>query len=87
MRSPVLNGDIATCTDTATSTSNVLINNRSVCTVITSAAVGAILGPGSPKVRVNNAVISVNGDSVAPHGDTVHGTATMVATSVKVFVP
>jgi len=87
LRRPVLNGDPASCLDTATSTSNVLINQRSACTVLTSAAVGAILGPGSPKVKVNNSIISVDGDAVAPHGDTVHGNAILRASSIKVLVP
>ena len=42
---------------------------------------GIITGPGVPSVVVNGSSISVIGDSVAPHGDEPHASATMVGGS------
>ncbi len=46
---------------------------------------GIIIGPGVPSVVVNGAAVSVKGDSVAPHGDNPHASATMVESSGTVI--
>ena len=46
---------------------------------------GTITGPGVPSVVVNGVTISVKGDSVAPHGDNPHASATMVGSSNTVI--
>ncbi len=49
------------------------------------ASAGVITGPGAPSVRVNNIIASVQGDGVAPHGETPHAAATIANGSTSVF--
>ncbi len=51
----------------------------------TDTAGGTITSPGFPTVNVNGSIISILGDSVAPHGDSPHNSATMVESSSTVF--
>jgi len=45
---------------------------------------GTITGPGASSVFVNGSKVSLQGDSVAPHGDPPHRSATMVESSSTV---
>lgn len=47
---------------------------------------GGIILTGSVNVRVNGFPVALNGAAVAPHGDSPHNAATMIATTGKVFV-
>lgn len=46
---------------------------------------GTITGPGVTSVVVNGSPVSVKGDSVAPHGDDPHASATMIGSSGTVI--
>lgn len=46
---------------------------------------GAIAGPGAPKVRIEGSIASTIKDGVGPHGETPHTKATIETGSTKVF--
>ena len=46
---------------------------------------GTILGGGQSTVRVNGALVAVLGDAVAPHGEGLHASATLVSASGTVY--
>ena len=54
-------------------------------TIGKSTAGGPIIGPGAPTVLVNGTPVSVLGDAVTPHGDSVHASAKIVSSSFTVL--
>tara|TARA_Y100000389_G_C17173572_1_gene370384 strand:+ start:256 stop:528 length:273 start_codon:yes stop_codon:yes gene_type:complete len=46
---------------------------------------GVITGPGVPNILVEGSPISVIGDTIAPHGEAPHTTATVLTGSPTVF--
>ena len=56
-----------------------------VTRVLSDNAVGTILGPGAPTVKTEGQSTSVINDSVSPHGDPPHVSATIVSASSTVF--
>ena len=50
-----------------------------------SVAGGVITGPGAPTVLVNGSPVSTLGDTVTPHGDPPHSSATIIKSSTTVF--
>lgn len=46
---------------------------------------GAIAGPGAPKVYIEGSIASTINDEVGPHGETPHTKATIATGSTKVF--
>lgn len=48
--------------------------------------IGAITGPGAPKVMINSIVSSVVGDSVSAHGEAPHTAPTIATGSAVVFM-
>lgn len=59
---------------------------KGVSRVGVDTAGGLITGPGATKVFVEGSKASLNGDAVASHGSSPHSSATMVATTTKVFI-
>ncbi len=77
--------DLATCGHAASGSSNVFINSRGASRVGKDVAGGVILGPGAPRVLVNNFPLSLNGDAVAGHGQNEHAGPTMTGGSTNVL--
>ena len=50
-----------------------------------SVAGGVIIGPGAPTVLVNGSAVSTLGDTVTPHGDPPHSSATIISSSKTVL--
>jgi|LauGreDrversion4_2_1035121.scaffolds.fasta_scaffold412871_2 uncharacterized Zn-binding protein involved in type VI secretion len=54
------------------------------CRLTDLVQIGAIVGPGAPKVMIQNLVASTIGDEVGPHGEAPHTKATIATGSKKV---
>ncbi len=61
------------------------IGNNKVARVSASTAGGSITGPGAATAFFDGNNISLNGDGVAPHGDSPHDAATVVASNNTTF--
>ena len=59
---------------------SVYIGGLLVARVLESTAGGVISGPGATKAMIDGKKISLNGDSVIPHGISLHASATVIAT-------
>jgi uncharacterized Zn-binding protein involved in type VI secretion len=57
------------------------INNLQVARVGVSTAGGVILGTGAATVTFLGSKVSLDGDSVAPHGSAPHASPTVIATN------
>ena len=74
---PVITGSRASCGDAAIGNPTVTVEGAAVCVVGESIAGGLIGGPGATKVFIAGRPMSVQFDSVAPHGDSPHNSAIM----------
>ncbi|HSN97270.1 MAG TPA: hypothetical protein VLS89_03195, partial [Candidatus Nanopelagicales bacterium] len=86
MRPVERQGDAATCGHPNTGSSDVFVNDRGATRVGVDSAGGSITGPGAPRVLVNGAPFSLQGDSIAPHGPAPHQAPKTSNPSQNVFV-
>lgn len=77
-------GVASTCGHPQTGSKKVTVFGKGVSRVGSDFAGGSILGPGVPKVTVEGFVVSVAGDSIAPHGKNKHKYSKTVSTQTKV---
>jgi len=77
LRIPVISGSRASCGDAAVGNPVVTVEGIPVCIVGESIAGGIIAGPGATRVFISGRPMSVQFDSVAPHGDSPHNSALM----------
>jgi len=78
-------GTAATCGDPQTGSSKVFVVGKGACRVNVDTAGGSILGPGAPKVFVENSVVSLVADNIAGHGLFPHSSPVTQVTQNKVF--
>lgn len=86
MRAVERQGDPATCGHPNTGSADVFVNDQGCTRVGVDTAGGLVLGIGGPRVLVNGAVISLQGDSIQPHGDGPHAAPKTANPSPNVFV-
>lgn len=78
-------GTPASCGHPQTGSSKVFVVGKGACRVGVDTAGGVILGPGAPKVFVENSVVSLVGDNIAGHGFPPHSNPVTRVTQDKVF--